>query len=58
MRSCLLSPDEKKLYTLMINNSTNINKMNNHLSPQLGMKKKIQHDVGYPALGLGQAQHL
>jgi len=40
----------------MVNNSTNINKMNNHLSPQLIEHKKNQwHDFGNPGAGLEQA---
>jgi len=34
----------------MVNNSTNINKMNNHLSPQIIEHKKIMtYDVGNPS---------
>ena len=34
----------------MNNNSTNINKMNNHLSPQLieDKKKNTKYDIGIP----------
>jgi len=31
---------EKKVETMMINNSTNINKTNNHISPQIMEQKK------------------
>jgi len=35
---------EKKVYTVMINNATNINKTNNHLSPQnIEHKKRPQY---------------
>jgi hypothetical protein len=39
---------------MMINNSTNINKMNNHLSPQLIEHKTTTYDVGNPSPDLGQ----
>ena len=35
---------EKKVETMMINNSTNINKTNNHISPQI-MEQKKEHDI-------------
>ena len=31
---------KKKVHTLMVNSSTNINKTNNHLSPQMVEKKE------------------
>ena len=35
---------EKKVYTVMVNNATNINKTNNHLSPQnIEHKKRPQY---------------
>jgi hypothetical protein len=34
----------KKVYTVMVNNSSNINKMNNHLSPQL-IAHKTEQDI-------------
>ena len=35
---------EKKVETMMINNSTNINKTNNHISPQImEQKKRARH---------------
>jgi len=43
----------------MVNNSTNINKTNYHLSPQfnsLNSKKTTTYDVGDPVPGLGQEQ--
>jgi hypothetical protein len=42
----------------MVNNSTNINKMNNHLSPSLTehKKKTMKYDIRNPGLCLGQAQ--
>jgi hypothetical protein len=41
----------------MVNNFTNINKTNNHLSPKLIVHKKIMtYDVGDASLGLGQAR--
>jgi len=41
----------------MVNNSTNTNKKNNHLSPQLTQHKNktMTYDVENPAPGLGQA---
>ena len=44
----------------MVINSTNIKKMNNHLSPLLNLlkakKNTTTYDVGNPDHGLGQAQ--
>ena len=42
----------------MVNNSTNINKMNNHISPQLikHKQKTMIYDIGNPGPGLRQAQ--
>ena len=43
----------------MVINSTNINKMNNHLSSELNLlntKKTTTYDVGNPGPDLGQAQ--
>jgi hypothetical protein len=43
--------------TLMVNNFTNINKTNNHLSPQLTEhKKETTYDVGNSGLCLGQTK--
>ena len=39
----------------MVNNSTNINKMNNHFN-SLNIEKTMTYEVGNPGLGLGQAQ--
>ena len=40
----------------MVNNSININKTNNHVSPQLiDHKKTTAYDIGNTVLGLGQA---
>jgi hypothetical protein len=53
---------EKKILTVMVNNSTNINKTNNHLLSQLIEHKKNlkngTYDVGIPVPGhdLGKAQ--
>ena len=50
---------EKNILTMMVNNSTNINKTNIHLSPQLTEHKKggdMTYDVGNPDPGFGQAQ--
>ena len=42
----------------MINNSTNINKTNNHLSHSIWTEKTpITYDVGHSEPDLGQAQH-
>ena len=38
----------------MVDNSINLNKMNNHLSPQLIEHKKKDHDI-WQSPGLGQA---
>jgi len=40
----------------MVNNSTNINKTNNHLSHQLTEHKKTPYDVGYPVTSLEHAE--
>jgi glucokinase len=40
----------------MVNNSTNINKMNNSHSPQLIEQKKRTQDVVNPGSGLGQTK--
>ena len=43
----------------MVNNSTNINKTNNNLSPQLIQHKKtMTYDVRNPGKGLEQAQKM
>jgi hypothetical protein len=50
---------KKKVSTVMVNNSTNINKTNNHLSLQINMlniKKTMTYDVGNPGPGLELAQ--
>jgi hypothetical protein len=41
---------------MMVNNSTNINKMNNHLSLQTVKKKTMAYDIGNPCPDLGQPQ--
>ena len=43
---------------MMVNNSININKTNNHLSPQpLNIKKNtMTYEAGNPGPGLGQAE--
>ena len=38
---------KKKVETGMVNNSTNINKTNDHLSPQLNEHKNIQQHMSY-----------
>jgi hypothetical protein len=41
----------------MLNNSSTINKTNNHLSPQpFNLKKTMTYDIGNPGPGLGQAE--
>jgi hypothetical protein len=42
----------------MVNNSTNINKTNNHLSPSLNEHKRKDHDIWRrkSSPGLGQAK--
>jgi len=41
----------------MVNNFTNMNKRNNHLSLKLTKyKKTMTYDVGNPGFGLGQTQ--
>ena len=50
---------KKKFSTVMVINSTNINKTNNHLSPQINtvnIKKTMTYDVGNPGPGLELAQ--
>jgi hypothetical protein len=50
---------KKKVSTVMVNNSTNINKTNNHLSLQINtvnIKKTMTYDVGNPGPGLKLAQ--
>ena len=52
---------EKKVLTVMVINSTNINKTNNHhhlssLLNSLNTEKTTTYDVGNPDPGLGQAQ--
>jgi hypothetical protein len=50
---------EKKVLSILVNNSTNINKSNNHISPQLNEHKKtVIYDVGNPCPGLGEAQSI
>ena len=41
---------------VMVNNSTNINKTNNHLSHQLTEHKKIPYVVGNPGTSLEHAE--
>ena len=40
----------------MVNNSTDINKKNNHLSPALSEHIIDHHDVGNPHPGFGRAE--
>jgi len=50
---------DKKVYTVMVINSTNINKTNNHLviiTEPLNTIKTTIYDVGNPGPGLEQAQ--
>jgi ribosomal protein L36 len=42
----------KRKFKVMVNNSTNINKTNNHLSPSLAEHKK-KTDIRNPSYGLG-----
>ena len=45
----------------MVNNFTNMNKMNNHISFELNSlntKKTTIYDVGNPGSGLGQVQNV
>ena len=42
----------------MVNNSTNINKLNNHLSTGFIEHKTMTIDIGHPVSGLGQAQKM
>ena len=37
---------KRKFKTVIVNNSTNINKMDNHLSPQT-MEHKKEHDTAF-----------
>ena len=48
---------EKQVKKVMVNNSTNINKIttNFHLKP-LNTKKMMKYGIGNPGLDLGQAQ--
>ena len=48
---------EKKILNVKVNNFTNINKPNNHISPELAEHKKgtTTYDVGNSGSGLGQA---
>jgi hypothetical protein len=47
----------RKFKPVMVNNSTNINKMNNKLSPQtIEYKKTMTYDIGNPGPVLGQTQ--
>jgi hypothetical protein len=47
----------KRKFKVMVNNSTNINKTNNHLSnlKLMNIKKTTTYDIGDPGPGLGQA---
>ena len=58
----LLGNYEKKVLTVMVNNSTNFNKMNNHFSTQTieYKKKNMMSDIGNPGLSatLGQAKQI
>jgi hypothetical protein len=46
---------EKTVWTVIVNNSTNITNMNNHLSLQfIDHKKTTTYDIGSPSLYLGQ----
>ena len=48
---------KKKVETVMVNNLTNINKMNNGLSPQpINHKKTTTYDIEKPGHVSGQAQ--
>jgi len=48
---------EKKVYTVMVINYTNINKANNNLSSLIAEHKKLMtYDVGKPGPGPRQAQ--
>jgi hypothetical protein len=48
---------QKKVSTVMVNNSTNISKMYNHLtSKQLNIKKMTTYSVTNPGPDLGQPQ--
>ena len=53
-----ISTKQKKVWTVSVNNSTNINKTNNHLSLQIieHKKKTMTCDAGNPGPGLRQAQ--
>jgi hypothetical protein len=46
----------KRKFKVMVNNSTNINKTNNHLSnlKSMNIKKTTTYDIGDPGPGLGQ----
>ena len=58
--TCVLFYCEKKVKTVMVNNSTNGNKTKKYLSSQLislNTKKTTTHDVGDPGPGLGQTQN-
>ena len=48
---------KKKVETVMVNNSTNINKTKSisHLKP-LNIKKTMAYDIGNPGPGLGHSQ--
>jgi hypothetical protein len=47
----------RKFKTVMVNNSTNINKTNNNLSPQTNeYEKTMTYDIGNPGPVLGQTQ--
>ena len=49
-----------KVLTMMVNNPININKTNNHLSPQITEHKKGQdiYDVGNTGSGLRQGKQV
>ena len=49
---------KRKFKTVMVINSTDINKVNNHLSSSLNTKETMTYDVGNPNPGLGQAQKI
>jgi len=42
---------------VIVHNSININKINNHISPQLIEHRKDQDDVGNTCPGLGRGQN-
>ena len=53
---------EKKIKTIMVKNSTNVNETNNHFSPEpIKHKKKTQihvYNIGNPGPSLGQPKYM